>query len=115
VTTGNGVTVTVWVAVTEPQPFVAVTVYVPDDDTVMAEEAAPVFHKYELPPDAVSTTLLPVQIFVLPLADIIGDGRAIVFIIIELLTLPQELLAVTRYVPPVVTVMESFVEPVDHK
>ena len=74
-TNGNGVTVTVWVAVTEPQPFIAVTVYVPDDDTVMAEEAAPVFHKYELPPDAVSTTLLPVQIFVLPLADITGIGR----------------------------------------
>jgi hypothetical protein len=74
-----------------------------------------VFQLYKSPPEATSVTESPTQIDVLPLAVIIGDGRAIVFIIIELLTLPQELLAVTRYVPPVVTVMESFVEPVDHK
>jgi hypothetical protein len=51
---------------------------------------------------------------VLPLAVMLGDGGEMLVMVMELFTLPQALLAVTVYVPPLVTVMESFMEPVDH-
>jgi len=115
VTDGEELTKTACEIAAEPQVLVVVTVYVPATKTFIAAEVAPVFHKYVVPPDAVSVIESPGQIVVLPPAVIVGEGRGLLVIVTELLSLPHELLAVTEYVPPVVTIIESFVAPVDHK
>ena len=77
VAVGNGLTVTVWLAGAEVQPFpsVVVTVYVPFVLTVIAAVVAPVDQRYDTPPEAVSVTLPPAQKVVGPLGVIVAVGN----------------------------------------
>jgi len=76
VAVGSGFTVTVCDAGVDVQPFasVVVTVYVPEELTVIAAVVAPVDQRYDTPPDAVSVTLPPAQKVVGPLGVIVAVG-----------------------------------------
>jgi hypothetical protein len=103
---GSGFTViVVAVVVSQPSEFVTVTVYVVvvAGDSVIAAVASPVSHAYEVPPDAVITTLAPSQIvpslLVTPDVSAIvtdGVGSAFTVIIVEVAEVhPSELVTVT--------------------
>jgi hypothetical protein len=76
VAVGNGFTVTVRDAGVDVQPFesVVVTVYVPEELTVIAAVVAPVDQRYDTPPEAVSVTFPPAQNVVAPLGVIVAVG-----------------------------------------
>jgi hypothetical protein len=101
---GSGFTVMVLVEVAEqPLALVAVTVYVPAVDTVMAAVVAPVLQAYEVPPLAVRVAEAPAQIMpsllVVPelsvsVIDGVGSGFT-VMILVLVAEQPLALVAVT--------------------
>ena len=93
--TGEEVVVTVCVAVSDPQPFVAVSVYVPAVETVIALAVAPVLQLYVLPPDAFSVTDPPVQKVVLPKGVIAATGSGFTVTVCVAVAVPQPLVAVS--------------------
>jgi len=58
----------------QPPVFVAVTVYVPEVVTPIEEVIAPVLHRYDVPPLAVSVVVVPVQAVCVPAGEIVGIG-----------------------------------------
>ena len=75
-----GVTVTEVAAEVAEQPaaFVTVTLYWPLADTVMLGVVAPVLQRKEAPPEAVRVTEPPWQKVVLPLAEMLAVGAALI-------------------------------------
>lgn len=63
-----------------------------------------------LPPDAVSVTLFPEQNVVGPFAVICATGKGSTLTFIEAISVPQEFVTATVYVPAVFTVIAEFVE-----
>ena len=62
----------------------------------MEEVVAPVDQTYEVPPDAVSVTLSPVQIAVGPEAVIAATGGGVVLMDWKAVSVPQETVAITE-------------------
>lgn len=116
---GGGFTVIVVPALVELHvPFETVTVYVPEVETVMDCVVALVDQVFPDVAEEVSTTEPPVQNVVGPPVEIVGTGGAgftVTFVPDEEATQPEPLPAVTVYVPPVETVIDCVVSPVDHK
>lgn len=92
------------------EPVACVTVYVPPVVTVMEEVVAPVDHTKFVP--VVDNTEFP-QLFTTVTRGVegvtAGEATAVPEVLVHPLTV-----CVTVYVPPVVTVMEEVVAPVDH-
>ena len=119
VAAGKAFTVIVVAAEVALHPPTPVTVAVKDPEafTVMDCVVAPVFHKYEFPADAVSTTEPPLQKELTPFVVMVaaGTGFTEIFIGVEVALHPAPFVTCTEYVPAVVTVMFCVVEPFDHK
>ena len=98
---------TVWVRLYEPLALTVIDGVVSDVDQVFPVET-----------DEVNTTEPPVQKVVGPPAKIVGtpgEGFTVTFVLDEVATQPEPLPTVTVYVPPVETIMDCVVSPVDHK
>ena len=80
-----------------PLAFVTVTEYpvVEEGETMIEEAVAPVFHRYDVPPDAVSVAVSPIQMEVLP--EIAGLGRDETITVTEAVLLPHASLTTTEY------------------
>jgi hypothetical protein len=119
VAVGNGFTVTVCDVGVDVQPFafVVVTVYVPDAITVIAAVVAPVDHRYDTPPLAVSVTLPPAQSVVAPLGVIVAVGSEFTVTVCDagVDVQPFASVVVTVYVPDALTVIAAVVAPVDQR
>lgn len=99
-------------------PFETVTVYVPEVETVIDCVVTLVDQVFPVADDEVNTTEPPVQKVVGPPAKIVGtpgEGFTVTFVLDEVATQPEPLPTVTVYVPPVETIMDCVVSPVDHK
>jgi hypothetical protein len=95
----------------QPAAFVTVTMYVPEIFTEIDAVVALVLHKYDVPPVAVKVVLCPAQIILAPLID--GAGNALTVNILDAKEeQPNPFVAVTVYVPAVLTEITEFVSPV---
>ena len=115
---GVGFTVTVVPAEAgEVQPpLVVVTVYVPEEETVIDCVVAPVDQLFPLAEEDVRTTLPPEQKVVGPPAEIVGAagvGFTVTVTPAEAGEVQPASVLVTVYVPEVVTVIDCVVAPVD--
>jgi hypothetical protein len=90
---------------------------VPEVETVIAAVVAPVDQRYEVPPEAVSVTLPPVQNVVGPLGVIVAVGSGFTVTVCEAGADVQLFasVVVTVYVPEVETVIAAVVAPVDQR
>ena len=98
VAVGEAITVTTIALLITEQPLalsVAITEYVPDVVAVIEAVVAPLLQRYDVPPLAVKTTLLPAQTVNGPLGVIIAVGEAITVTTIAALVPEQPLAFVT--------------------
>src|SRR5205085_2757446 len=115
----SGWTVTVCDAGDDVHPFVFAvpTRRSSDLETLIAAVVAPVDHRYDTPPDAVSVTLPPAQNVVAPLGVIVavGSGLTVTECDAGADVQPFPSVVVTVYVPEVETVIAAIVAPVDQR
>jgi hypothetical protein len=109
----GGLIVTILLQLLVQLPLLTVTVYVPDDDTLMHWVLAPVLHEYDdIPAGAHNCVEEPVHAVDCPVIEQLGELTDTV--LLQLLVQPP-LLIVTEYVPAEFTLMHCVVAPVLHE